>query len=95
MIMLRFDGMANLSGIRTAAHRLIDPLSAAAPMVEAAVVSPVVAPLPALGRVDAKRARDHDHPDDNALYTCGCGMTFTAAVAAGTPCPHCGDGQPW
>jgi len=87
--------MANRSGIRTAAHRLIDPLSAAAPMAEAPAVALDVHPLPVLGSVDAKRARDHDHPDDNALYTCGCGMTFTAAVAAGTPCPHCGDGQPW
>jgi hypothetical protein len=34
-------------------------------------------------------------PEDAALYICGCGHSFTAAVTAGVTCPHCGDGQAW
>jgi hypothetical protein len=34
-------------------------------------------------------------PEDAALYICGCGHAFTAAVTASVTCPHCGGGQAW
>lgn len=34
-------------------------------------------------------------PEDAALYMCGCGNAFTAAVTASVTCPACGDGQAW
>jgi hypothetical protein len=34
-------------------------------------------------------------PEDAALYACGCGNTFTAAVTATVTCPGCGNGQAW
>jgi hypothetical protein len=34
-------------------------------------------------------------PEDAALYVCGCGNAFTAAVTASVTCPACGDGQAW
>jgi hypothetical protein len=34
-------------------------------------------------------------PEDAALYVCGCGNAFTAAVTASVTCPSCGDGQAW
>lgn len=40
----------------------------------------------------AKRAGG---PQDNALYTCGCGCAFTAAVTTSVGCPHCGTDQAW
>jgi hypothetical protein len=40
----------------------------------------------------AKRAGG---PQDRALYTCGCGYVFTAAVSTSVGCPHCGTHQAW
>jgi hypothetical protein len=34
-------------------------------------------------------------PEDSALYICGCGHAFTAAVTASVTCPACGGGQAW
>jgi hypothetical protein len=34
-------------------------------------------------------------PEDAALYVCGCGNAFTAAVTTSVTCPACGDGQAW
>jgi hypothetical protein len=34
-------------------------------------------------------------PEDAALYVCGCGSAFTAAVTTGVTCPSCGHGQVW
>jgi hypothetical protein len=34
-------------------------------------------------------------PEDAALYVCGCGNAFTAAVTTGVMCPSCGHGQVW
>jgi hypothetical protein len=34
-------------------------------------------------------------PEDAALYVCGCGNAFTAAVTTGVTCPSCGHGQAW
>jgi hypothetical protein len=32
---------------------------------------------------------------DSALYSCGCGYVFTAAVTTSVGCPHCGTDQAW
>lgn len=32
---------------------------------------------------------------DAALYTCGCGYIFKAAVTTDVGCPHCGTDQAW
>jgi hypothetical protein len=34
-------------------------------------------------------------PEDCALYACGCGQVFTAAVTASVTCPACGGAQAW
>lgn len=34
-------------------------------------------------------------PEDTALYTCGCGFAFQAAVTTSVACPRCGSGQAW
>jgi hypothetical protein len=34
-------------------------------------------------------------PVDNAVYKCGCGSEFRAAVSTSVQCPHCGTGQAW
>ncbi|HVL94329.1 MAG TPA: hypothetical protein VM266_00570 [Solirubrobacteraceae bacterium] len=48
------------------------------------------------GRHSAGRqARRAGGPQDRALYTCGCGFAFTAAVSTSVGCPHCGAGQAW
>jgi len=40
----------------------------------------------------ARRAAD---TQDTALYSCGCGFAFTAAVSTTVGCPHCGTSQAW
>ncbi len=42
-----------------------------------------------------QRARRAGGPQDRALYRCGCGFAFTAAVSTSVGCPHCGAGQAW
>jgi hypothetical protein len=32
---------------------------------------------------------------DAALYSCGCGYVFKAAVTTSVGCPHCGSDQAW
>jgi hypothetical protein len=32
---------------------------------------------------------------DAALYACGCGYVFKAAVTTSVGCPHCGTDQAW
>jgi hypothetical protein len=34
-------------------------------------------------------------PEDAALYHCGCGMGFVAAVTSNVTCPACGQEQAW
>ena len=41
---------------------------------------------------DAARAGG---PEDQALYSCGCGYAFTAQVTTSVGCPHCGTQQAW
>ncbi|MEA2126382.1 MAG: hypothetical protein QOI80_3164 [Solirubrobacteraceae bacterium] len=40
-------------------------------------------------------ARRAGGPQDQALYECSCGTSFTAAVSTSVGCPHCGSGQAW
>jgi hypothetical protein len=42
-----------------------------------------------------ERARQAGGPLDEAVYTCGCGYFFSAAVSTTVACPHCGAGQAW
>lgn len=41
------------------------------------------------------RAKRSAVPEDRALYTCGCGHAFKAAVTTSVGCPRCGSGQAW
>ena len=41
------------------------------------------------------RHRRAGGPEDTALYACGCGYLFDAAVSASVRCPHCGEWQAW
>jgi hypothetical protein len=41
------------------------------------------------------RRRADPGPEDRAVYTCGCGLVFTAAVSTSVGCPHCGHAQAW
>jgi hypothetical protein len=43
----------------------------------------------------AQRRRIASAPQDSALYSCGCGFQFEAAVSTSVGCPHCGDTQAW
>ena len=43
----------------------------------------------------AERVRQAGGPIDTALYTCGCGYLFSAAVSTTVACPHCGTDQAW
>ena len=40
-------------------------------------------------------ARRAGGPQDKALYQCGCGTAFTAAVSTSVDCPACGGDQAW
>ncbi len=42
-----------------------------------------------------ERARRAGGPIDQAVYTCGCGYLFSAAVSTTVVCPHCGADQAW
>jgi hypothetical protein len=42
-----------------------------------------------------ERARRAGGPEDRALYTCGCGTAFDAAVLMDVTCPACGAAQSW
>ncbi len=39
--------------------------------------------------------RDAGPSQDSALYNCGCGFVFEAAVTTSVDCPHCGGHQAW
>lgn len=43
----------------------------------------------------ADSARRAGGPEDRALYECGCGTRFVAAVSTSVDCPDCGCGQAW
>jgi hypothetical protein len=42
-----------------------------------------------------QRRRIAGAPQDRALYSCGCGFQFEAAVSTSVGCPHCGATQAW
>jgi hypothetical protein len=63
---------------------------AAAPVVDAA---PALALDPHL-RAE-RRHRASVAPEDRALYRCGCGSSFPAAVSTTVTCPSCGSPQAW
>jgi hypothetical protein len=57
---------------------------------------PVVAEAaPAADHPAERRHRASVSPEDSALYTCGCGFAFQAAVTTSVACPQCGSGQAW
>ncbi len=59
-------------------------------------VAPVVAAAPAkVVPTPEERARRAGGPEDRALYTCGCGAAFDAAVLMDVSCPACGAAQSW
>ena len=41
------------------------------------------------------RAKRSGGPEDVALYACGCGYAFKAAVTTSVGCPQCGASQAW
>jgi hypothetical protein len=58
---------------------------------------PRPAPAPDLPQIPHGRAKATrgGGPQDRALYNCGCGYVFTAAVTTSVGCPHCGTVQAW
>ena len=42
-----------------------------------------------------RRVRDAGGPEDTALFSCGCGYAFEAAVTTTVACPHCAAQQAW
>jgi len=58
--------------------------------------APALAPAPeAVDHPAERRHRACVTPQDSALYTCGCGVAFQAAVSTSVACPSCGAGQAW
>ena len=64
------------------------PLTKRRPRLRAKAPAPVIS----LARERNKRA---NLTQDAALYSCGCGYVFTAAVTTSVGCPHCGSDQAW
>ncbi len=56
---------------------------------------PVVEAPPAEDHVAERRHRACVSTEDTALYSCGCGFQFQAAVSTSVACPQCGGGQAW
>jgi hypothetical protein len=79
-------------------HVVQHPLSEAAEDPRAGIDSEAASP-PATERDDAlaaeRRWRNAGGPHDEAMYHCGCGYVFEAAVSTSVACPHCGAGQAW
>ncbi len=69
----------------------------ATPASEAAAAAEPAPGRRAAGGCDpaVDRVRAAGGPIDTALYTCGCGYLFSAAVSTTVSCPHCGTGQAW
>ncbi len=70
---------------------------APAPGSEAAAAAEPAPGRRAAGGCDpaVDRVREAGGPIDTALYSCGCGYLFSAAVSTTVCCPHCGTGQAW
>jgi hypothetical protein len=73
------------------------PARPPAPGTEAAAAAEPAPGRRAAGGCDpaVDRVRDAGGPVDTALYTCGCGYLFSAAVTTTVSCPHCGCDQAW
>ncbi len=52
-------------------------------------------PAPVADHPAERRHRACVTPEDTALYACGCGFAFQAAVSTSVACPRCGGGQAW
>jgi hypothetical protein len=46
-------------------------------------------------QTEQQRHRRSGGPEDEATYSCTCGMVFEAKVSTSVCCPHCGAGQAW
>ncbi len=44
---------------------------------------------------EAVGVRQGGPSQDQALYSCQCGMVFEALVSTSVGCPHCGSSQAW
>lgn len=67
-------------------------------VVERPAPAPALAPEPVAPAADHPEERRHREcvaPQDSALYTCGCGVAFQAAVSTSVACPSCGADQAW
>ncbi|WP_445151568.1 hypothetical protein [Baekduia sp. Peel2402] len=67
-------------------------------IVERPATVPAPAPASAAEAADHPAERRHRacvSPQDSALYTCGCGVAFQAAVSTSVACPSCGADQAW
>jgi hypothetical protein len=53
------------------------------------------APAPKPDRPVTRTRRLEPATEDEAMYSCGCGFVFQAAVSTSVGCPHCGDSQAW
>jgi hypothetical protein len=42
-----------------------------------------------------RRRREAGGMQDEAVYTCSCGLVFNAPVSTSVGCPHCGGAQAW
>ncbi len=73
-----------MPALRTRARRRATP---------ARRIHTIAVPEPPRSEVD--RHRRAGGPEDVALYTCGCGCSFSAAVSATVGCPRCGSDQAW
>lgn len=60
-----------------------------------AVASPPRPPVAEECSTETDSARRAGGPQDRALYACGCGKAFTAAVSTSVDCPACGSDQAW
>jgi hypothetical protein len=52
-------------------------------------------PHPGTDASATESARRAGGPQDQALYECGCGARFKAAVSTSVDCPECGSDQAW
>jgi rubrerythrin len=74
-----------------AAHAATRPDGLAAPQSAPRALSE----LPATAAAAARRRREAQALQDNALYACECGYVFKAAVSTSVDCPNCGGAQAW
>ncbi len=84
---------SKLSGGKLRRRR--DGVTARAAAYDAGPSQESVAPARASGHSAARRRREAGAPQDQAVYSCGCGFVFEAQVSTSVDCPHCGGQQAW